>query len=161
MRGRQISCTTPSDLLQGHQRSGCGSVVECGLPKPEMRVRFPSPAPISNQRVKGRVLRNSLKRQGETAFIPWDTLSETTRSPKINWLPLSKMRSGIATPTRTIESACARFLRHLFPPPRTRKRSSFCLLCAFTCYRDREGQTRRRRDTDNHRLRGEAVLGLS
>jgi hypothetical protein len=24
---------------------GCGSVVECGLPKPEMRVRFPSPAP--------------------------------------------------------------------------------------------------------------------
>ena len=25
--------------------SGCGSVVECGLPKPEMRVRFPSPAP--------------------------------------------------------------------------------------------------------------------
>jgi hypothetical protein len=25
---------------------GCGSVVECGLPKPEMRVRFPSPAPI-------------------------------------------------------------------------------------------------------------------
>ena len=26
--------------------SGCGSVVECGLPKPEMRVRFPSPAPL-------------------------------------------------------------------------------------------------------------------
>jgi hypothetical protein len=25
---------------------GCGSVVECGLPKPEMRVRFPSPAPF-------------------------------------------------------------------------------------------------------------------
>jgi hypothetical protein len=32
-----------------HQNgSGCGSVAECGLPKPEMRVRFPSPAPISN-----------------------------------------------------------------------------------------------------------------
>jgi hypothetical protein len=27
------------------ERRGCGSVVECGLPKPEMRVRFPSPAP--------------------------------------------------------------------------------------------------------------------
>src|SRR6185312_7709358 len=26
--------------------SGCGSMVECGLPKPETRVRFPSPAPI-------------------------------------------------------------------------------------------------------------------
>ena len=24
---------------------GCGSMVECGLPKPEARVRFPSPAP--------------------------------------------------------------------------------------------------------------------
>jgi hypothetical protein len=28
---------------------GCGSMVECGLPKAETRVRFPSPAPfISN-----------------------------------------------------------------------------------------------------------------
>ena len=27
-------------------RCGCGSMVECGLPKPETRVRFPSPAPI-------------------------------------------------------------------------------------------------------------------
>ena len=26
-------------------RRGCGSMVECGLPKPETRVRFPSPAP--------------------------------------------------------------------------------------------------------------------
>jgi hypothetical protein len=26
---------------------GCGSMVECGLPKPETRVRFPSPAPTS------------------------------------------------------------------------------------------------------------------
>src|SRR5271169_5390070 len=25
---------------------GCGSMVECGLPKAETRVRFPSPAPI-------------------------------------------------------------------------------------------------------------------
>ncbi len=25
---------------------GCGSMVECGLPKPETRVRFPSPAPL-------------------------------------------------------------------------------------------------------------------
>ncbi len=30
----------------GRGASGCGSVVECGLPKPEMRVRFPSPAPV-------------------------------------------------------------------------------------------------------------------
>src|SRR3954464_12287182 len=27
---------------------GCGSMVECGLPKPETRVRFPSPAPFEN-----------------------------------------------------------------------------------------------------------------
>ena len=26
--------------------SGCGSMVERGLPKPETRVRFPSPAPL-------------------------------------------------------------------------------------------------------------------
>ena len=26
---------------------GCGPMVECGLPKPETRVRFPSPAPLS------------------------------------------------------------------------------------------------------------------
>src|SRR5581483_12113994 len=26
---------------------GCGSMVECGLPKPETRVRFPSPAPLA------------------------------------------------------------------------------------------------------------------
>src|SRR5208283_5501005 len=36
---------------------GCGSVVECGLPKPEMRVRFPSPAPtlISFNEINGFV----------------------------------------------------------------------------------------------------------
>ena len=28
------------------QTGGCGSMVECGLPKPETRVRFPSPAPM-------------------------------------------------------------------------------------------------------------------
>src|SRR5579863_8380208 len=26
---------------------GCGSMVECGLPKAETRVRFPSPAPLA------------------------------------------------------------------------------------------------------------------
>ncbi len=33
---------------------GCGSVVECGLPKPEMRVRFPSPAPLEMANERGR-----------------------------------------------------------------------------------------------------------
>src|SRR5438477_12325126 len=28
------------------RKRGCGSMVECGLPKPETRVRFPSPAPL-------------------------------------------------------------------------------------------------------------------
>jgi hypothetical protein len=37
-----IAATSVTDQAIG---GGCGSVVECGLPKPEMRVRFPSPAP--------------------------------------------------------------------------------------------------------------------
>ena len=42
------ACTPGHCLLETiGTGSGCGSVVECGLPKPEMRVRFPSPAPIS------------------------------------------------------------------------------------------------------------------
>ncbi len=41
------SCALAEDQLEtSGTGSGCGSVVECGLPKPEMRVRFPSPAPI-------------------------------------------------------------------------------------------------------------------
>jgi hypothetical protein len=39
------SCVPTLHLLQILQR-GCGSMVECGLPKPETRVRFPSPAPL-------------------------------------------------------------------------------------------------------------------
>ena len=31
---------------------GCGSMVECGLPKAETRVRFPSPAPITKQNIE-------------------------------------------------------------------------------------------------------------
>ena len=37
--------TKPIGSFQG-TGSGCGSMVECGLPKPETRVRFPSPAPL-------------------------------------------------------------------------------------------------------------------
>jgi hypothetical protein len=36
----------PDSAMNSLTGSGCGSVVECGLPKPEMRVRFPSPAPL-------------------------------------------------------------------------------------------------------------------
>src|SRR2546429_3553643 len=42
----QHSCKASQTLLQPTGR-GCGSMVERGLPKPETRVRFPSPAPIS------------------------------------------------------------------------------------------------------------------
>jgi hypothetical protein len=35
--------------------SGCGSMVECGLPKPEARVRFPSPAPSQGEPTKSIV----------------------------------------------------------------------------------------------------------
>jgi hypothetical protein len=42
------SCTEPWELLKvNFFRCGCGSMVERGLPKPETRVRFPSPAPPS------------------------------------------------------------------------------------------------------------------
>ncbi len=43
------SCTHRSNLLinlRHGRRCGCGSMVERGLPKPEARVRFPSPAPL-------------------------------------------------------------------------------------------------------------------
>ncbi len=33
------------ELVSWVKERGCGSMVECGLPKPETRVRFPSPAP--------------------------------------------------------------------------------------------------------------------
>ena len=33
---------------------GCGSMVECGLPKPETRVRFPSPAPLISGHLRMR-----------------------------------------------------------------------------------------------------------
>ena len=57
-RTRRVLCQLPvpkiSACVRAEHRletiasgSGCGSVVECGLPKPEMRVRFPSPAPTS------------------------------------------------------------------------------------------------------------------
>ena len=36
----------PLLFLSLFSRCGCGSMVECGLPKPETRVRFPSPAPF-------------------------------------------------------------------------------------------------------------------
>jgi hypothetical protein len=36
---------------------GCGSMVECGLPKPETRVRFPSPAPL----ISGHLRRSASK----------------------------------------------------------------------------------------------------
>ncbi len=40
-------CTADQSLLNTFPDGGCGSMVECGLPKAETRVRFPSPAPIS------------------------------------------------------------------------------------------------------------------
>jgi hypothetical protein len=41
------SCAWQGGLvIKGCPGSGCGSMVECGLPKPETRVRFPSPAPL-------------------------------------------------------------------------------------------------------------------
>ncbi len=39
-------CTPDQSLLHTFPDGGCGSMVECGLPKAETRVRFPSPAPI-------------------------------------------------------------------------------------------------------------------
>ena len=40
-------CVFDEDLVDRLSSAGCGcgSMVECGLPKPETRVRFPSPAP--------------------------------------------------------------------------------------------------------------------
>jgi hypothetical protein len=39
--------TLTSAISPSASDCGCGSMVECGLPKPETRVRFPSPAPTS------------------------------------------------------------------------------------------------------------------
>ena len=46
---------------------GCGSMVECGLPKPETRVRFPSPAPLI---IKGFRRSASEVQVKQTAPIP-------------------------------------------------------------------------------------------
>ena len=40
------ACQTTFFWLRWLRERGCGSMVECGLPKPETRVRFPSPAPL-------------------------------------------------------------------------------------------------------------------
>src|SRR5258706_10207242 len=46
-----------SDKKLSQWQRGCGSVVECGLPKPEIRVRFPSPAPLHSPSAFVRALR--------------------------------------------------------------------------------------------------------
>jgi hypothetical protein len=45
--GKQQLQNNSDVAIRTSRKCGCGSMVERGLPKPETRVRFPSPAPLS------------------------------------------------------------------------------------------------------------------
>ena len=59
------NCTLAIDLVRTLAgQCGCGSMVECGLPKAETRVRFPSPAPLIIKHLWG----SASKSASEAAF---------------------------------------------------------------------------------------------
>src|SRR5437762_7314589 len=65
----QHSCKASRTLLQTLRTRGCGSMVERGLPKPETRVRFPSPAPISIKHLRRSASEVQLNRQPKVCFF--------------------------------------------------------------------------------------------